>query len=1224
MEVKARHHSQNRVYREPFGAVACGQKVVIRLQTSATVEQCWLRIWETESEREKLIPMHIPNQSDFDPRTGTLNQGIFLKRGSNSTDSEDDWDSESSNILFEGEFNTPASPGLVWYYFVIKVEGQQFYYGNNEEQLGGIGQVKGEQPPSWQITVYNPMQIPEWYRRGIIYQIFVDRFYKGESAYSEQEYVKNNALVHMDWEDTPFYIKDEKGRVTHWDFFGGNLDGILQKLPYLQGLGVSILYLNPIFEAVSNHKYDTGDYHKIDPMFGNDEIFDRLVTRAKHYGISIILDGVFSHTGRDSLYFNRYGHYPEVGAYQSPDSPYYAWYRFKPGSHEYKSWWDIKDLPEVDEMNSSYRQFIYGTQESVIQKWMRKGVAGWRLDVADELPDEFIQELRQAVKTSNPEAVLIGEVWENASNKMSYGKLRQYFWGQELDGTMNYPFREIFLNFLLGEWDSFKAHRHVMSLYETYPRENFYALMNLMGSHDRIRILTVLGGAPSEGTLSDSERRTFRLSPSERQLALQRLKLFSLIQMMFPGVPSIYYGDEAGLEGYADPYNRGTFPWGKEDLDIENWFRRLIRWRKEYEVLQTGDFQSYYYGQDVYGLQRAGGGEAVTVLINRNPSVMQEVELNLDIQDRPLIIDLMSGEVLAKGDQEKLTVHIEPLSSRVFFAKKNFHRQTSPQLSRASGVLLHISSLPSPWGTGDLGNSSFRFVDFLSESHQRLWQVLPLNPVGPGNSPYQSDSVFAGNPMLISFDSLIREGILQAEMVRDAFAKNFSTNESPDLEALKPIQDQLLRNAFEAFTSLLEKQKASSVTAKPTSASTPVLTPTPTPTPTPISIPTYTYTYTHTHTTSTSSTSWPSEQTPYLTLENYEAFVRDNLDWLEDYALFRALKTHFRGVPWFDWNCEIALRIPEKLSEYAQKLVDEIEYNRFLQYTFYFQWQELKNYASRRDIKIIGDMPLYVASDSCDVWVNRRLFKLDKNGKPSKVAGVPPDYFSKTGQRWDNPVYEWGALAATQYSWWKKRIKQTLKLFDYTRVDHFRGLEAYWEIDAGEETAIKGCWLKGPGKRFLESLIEEFEELPLIAEDLGVITPEVDTLRQIFGFPGMKVLQFTPLSKGEIVKESQVIYYSGTHDNDTLLGWYTSKFSVEGVDETKSKLACRSLIEKLYLSEATWVILPLQDILGLGNEARMNVPGTVGDNWQWQVAQELLTDEVKEYLQVLTRSAHRD
>lgn len=1138
MEVKIRHHSQKRVFREPFGAVVCGQNVVIRLQISGemTIDQCYLRLWETGLEQEKLVAMEPLGNSEV----------------------------EQSSVWFEVKFNTPTSPGLVWYFFILKLGEQQFYYGNNEERLGGLGQLTEEQPPAWQITVYNPMLIPDWYQRGIIYQIFVDRFSKGKTAYPEA-YIKKNALVHLDWEDTPFYIKDEQGRVTHWDFFGGNLDGIIEKLPYLQELGISILYLNPIFEAASNHKYDTGDYLKIDPMYGNDEIFDRLVKRAKQYGITLLLDGVFSHTGSDSLYFNKKGHYPGVGAYQSPDSPYYSWYQFQPGSSEYKCWWNTEDLPEVDEMNFSYRQFLFGTEDSVIQKWMKKGVAGWRLDVADELPDAFIQELRQAVKRVNPDAVLIGEVWENASNKISYGVLRQYFWGQELDGTMNYPIRKSFLHFFRGEWEASEVHRQIMSLYETYPRENFYALMNLLGSHDRARVLTLLGDAPPEAELTDSERRTFRLSAEARQLAMRRLKLFCLLQMTFPGIPSVYYGDEAGMEGFADPYNRGTFPWGKEDQELENWFKRMIRWRKEYEVLQTGDFRSFYYGDDVYGFQRASGEESIWVLVNRNPTAMQEVELDLklgfELPSVPLVIDLMSSAVLALEAPEKLTVPINPLSARVLFAKKGLQNQITPQLSRACGVLLHISSLPSTWGRGDLGQSAFCFIDYLSSAHQSLWQILPLNPVGPGNSPYQSDSVFAGNPLLISFDSLIREGLLHAETVQEAITSDFSRD-----------KENLLRHAFETFRALLKKH---------------------------------------------------SERSPYLTLENYEMFLDENSDWIGDYGLFCALKKHFQGAPWFDWEIGISMRTPEKLEEYAQKLAEEIEFNRFVQYTFYTQWQELKEYATAKKVKIIGDMPLYVAADSCEVWVNRELFKLDEQGKPSWVAGVPPDYFSTTGQRWANPLYDWEVHATTQYNWWKKRIKQTQRLFDFTRIDHFRGLEAYWEIDAREETAIKGHWLKGPGKHFFENLIAEFGKLPLLAENLGLITPEVETLRQIFGFPGMNVLQFTPLAEVRDRVDNQFIYYSGTHDNDTLLGWYKSTLAMDSRTEEECRLACQKLIEDLYMSPAAWVILPLQDILGLDSEARMNVPGTVGTNWLWQVPQERLTDEVREYLQNLTDRAQR-
>lgn len=1150
MEVKVRHHSHERIFREPFGAVVCGQNVVLRLQISddLMIDQCSIRLWKTVSKQEELIAMY---------------------RLENAEGQKEVW--------FEGEFPAPPVPGLVWYYFILKSGEDQYYYGNNKEGLGGLGQMTEGEPLSYQITVYQPMQIPEWYRRGIIYQIFVDRFAKGKSAKSEM-YTKKKALLHLDWEDTPFYTKDERGRVTHWDFFGGDLDGIIERLPYLQELGISILYLNPIFEAASNHKYDTGDYLKIDSMYGDDETFERLVQAAKQHGISILLDGVFSHTGSDSRYFNKEGHYPGLGAYQSPDSPYYSWYRFKPGGSEYKCWWNTEDLPEVDEMNESYRQFIFGTEESVLKKWMTKGIAGWRLDVADELPDAFIRDFRKAMKAINPSAVLIGEVWENASNKVSYGELRQYFWGQELDATMNYPIRECLLHFLRGDLGASQVHRHVMSLYETYPRENFYALMNLLGSHDRARILTLLGDAPSEADLTDKQRRAFRLSAKARQLAVQKLKLFSLLQMTFPGVPSIYYGDEAGMEGYSDPYNRGTFPWGKEDQELVNWFKRMIRWRREYEVLQTGEFQSFNFGEDVYGFARTNPQESIWVLVNRNHTTVQEIELDLNPKTIPRVIDLLTGEILTPPDQDDWIIQINPLSARVFFIKKDEKTYFATQLTRASGVLLHISSLPSPWGIGDLGDSAFHFIDVLASAHQSLWQVLPLNPVGPGNSPYQSDSLFAGNPFLISFDPLIKEGLLPRDTIQKAVLENAIQIENEDLNAhifIKKNKERLLRKAFLAFRLQLTNHFGQST------------------------------------------------RSVYLTLDNYEKFISENSEWLADYCLFSALKELFNGTPWYDWERGISARVPKKLEEYTLKLAEEIDYYRFVQYTFYTQWQELKVYAASKRVKLIGDMPLYVAADSCEVWVNRELFKLDAQGKPRAVAGVPPDYFSLTGQRWDTPVYDWQAHEATHYHWWKRRIKQTLKLFDYTRIDHFRGFEAYWQIDAEEKTAINGHWQKGPGKRFFESLIEEFGPLPLLAEDLGMITPEVETLRRIFGFPGMKVIQFTPVSELKDRGDSQVIYYSGTHDNDTLLGWYKTTLANVSSTLEECRQACRDIIEELYKSTASWVILPLQDILGLDSDARMNVPGTVGNNWQWQVSQEFLSAKMMEYLRNLTDLTQR-
>ncbi|MDR3539395.1 MAG: bifunctional glycogen debranching protein GlgX/4-alpha-glucanotransferase [Desulfosporosinus sp.] len=1163
------HDSHDLFYREPFGAVTCGQRITFRLRTfsKVLVETCILRLWE--KDREITFAMH---------RTTENSQGS----GWNS-DSGSGPNSFEEMGLFEGDYVVPNSPGLIWYYFVLQVGAQTYYYGNNLKKLGGEGRLWEQEPPSYQITVYNQVEVPKWYKRGMMYQIFVDRFYNDHKKVFAS-YPRKNALLHANWSDQPIYIKDELGRVTDWDFFGGTLQGVIEKLPYFQELGISILYFNPIFEAPSNHKYDTADYHQIDPMYGDDVIFKRLIDTARQAGISIILDGVFSHTGSDSIYFNKYGNYPGVGAYQSVDSPYYHWYPCISKSHGYQCWWGVDSLPEVNEIDPSYQQFIYGSKESVVNKWLNMGVAGWRLDVADELPDEFIQGLRQAMKNTRPNAVLIGEVWEDASNKVSYGKQREYFLGNELDATMNYPFRDSFLRFLLGLSDSSSIHQEIMGLYENYPRENFYAAMNLIGSHDTARVLTVLGNAPSEQSLTKSEQRTYRLTPSARQLAVQRLKLLSLVQMTFPGVPCIYYGDEAGVEGYPDPYNRGTYPWGKEDKEITQWYKRILRLHAEFEVLKSGDFKSFFLEPNVYGFTRAGDDEEIITLINRHPEETKIVNLATKLQPFPFVIDLINGERLASDTLSAL--QIGALSGRALLRKKDLPNNL--QLDRSCGVLLHISSLPSSWGLGDLGKEAYEFVDFLASSGQSLWQVLPLNPAGIGDCPYQSESVFAGNPMFINIDHLISEGLLSLEETRqkNEQVRSLELRRSFLSLALKELKLDLLHDAYQQFITQLE------------------------------SIP--------------SGASGTTKST-YLSQENFLRFQTKNNEWLEDYVLFRAIKDHFESVPWYDWESELASRETDALAKYSILLREEIGFIQFLQYTFFYEWNQLKTYAKAKGVQLIGDIPHFVAADSCDVWVNRSLFALDVQGKPAKTAGVPPDYFSKTGQLWGNPTYNWDTLATTQYDWWKKRIKLGLELFDYIRLDHFRGFEAYWEVDAREETAENGRWLKGPGKRFFESLVQTFGKCPFIVEDLGFITIEVNNLKQIFGFPGTKVLQFTPLEEIALEHETNFVYYTGTHDNNTLLGWYEKNHLAEEGDQFNSQIdkktlntqTCRMLIEEVYKSQAGWVIIPMQDILGLGEKARMNVPGTINGNWQWQLDKNLVTEEIKIWLSTQAEKTKR-
>lgn len=634
--VKAFHNSHDIEYRQPFGAVPCGQRVVLRLRVlcKEVPKSSYIRLWE-----------------DNRPETRIYMDLVELSEG---------------NFIFQGEIMAPKVPGLLWYHFGIEWKDNIYYYGDNPNRSGGVGQLADYPPDSYQITVYDrEFSTPNWFKESIIYQIFVDRFYNG----NEEGLIyrcKDGYIVHTNWFDMPNHRPDiDTGEIMCNDFFGGNLLGIIHKLPYLKKLGVSVIYLCPIFEAFSNHKYDTGNYKRIDPMFGDNQIFRELCNKAKDMGIRIILDGVFSHTGSDSLYFNKKGRYDEIGAYNSSNSPYYRWYRFLEYPDKYDCWWGIDTLPNVDEMEPSFQKFIIDDRDSVSRYWLNMGSKGWRLDVADELPDAFLKKFRRVVKETDPDAVIIGEVWEDASNKMSYGIKREFIWGEELDGVMNYPLRDLILDFFLGNITAQRLNEGIMSLYENYPKEVFYTNMNLIGSHDVARAKTILSGAPPERGLSRDEQAAYTLTEKQETLGTQRVKLASLFQMTFPGVPCIYYGDEAGLTGYRDPFNRKTYPWGKEDRELLRWYRRIIGLRNSMDVLKTGDFKPVYYKGDVYGFMRQIQGgrdvfgqeredDSVYVFFNRSRSRGYDIFLDMRID---VVLPPLAGKVYRTKDD----LHLEEL-----------------------------------------------------------------------------------------------------------------------------------------------------------------------------------------------------------------------------------------------------------------------------------------------------------------------------------------------------------------------------------------------------------------------------------------------------------------------------------------------------------------------------------------------------------------------------------
>jgi 4-alpha-glucanotransferase len=470
---------------------------------------------------------------------------------------------------------------------------------------------------------------------------------------------------------------------------------------------------------------------------------------------------------------------------------------------------------------------------------------------------------------------------------------------------------------------------------------------------------------------------------------------------------------------------------------------------------------------------------------------------------------------------------------------------------RASGILFHPTSLPGPFGIGDLGPEAYAWVDFVRSSRTRLWQVLPLGPTGYGDSPYQCFSSFAGNPLLISPTRLVEHGFLTAGDTADP--PDFPTGKV-DYGWVIPWKFDLLDRAFDRFR----------------------------------------------------------ESPPPGRAGEFAAFEEEERFWLDDFGLFMAIKESRGGGPWTEWDRPLRTRDPEALAEAARALASDIERHKFRQYLFFLQWRELKAHADAAGIAVIGDIPIFVAPDSSDVWGNPDLFHLDGEGRPSVVAGVPPDYFSETGQLWGNPQYDWERHAATGYGWWIKRIAAVLEMVDIVRIDHFRAFADYWEIPAGSETAETGRWLEGPGAPFFEAVRAALGDLPIIAEDLGELSPKVPELRDRFDLPGMKILQFAfddDMTNDFLPHnyDKPCVAYTGTHDNDTTIGWWRQapeherSFAVDYLDLDPDGDIARQFIEAVWASPAMFAIAPLQDFLSLGPEARMNTPGTTGGSWQWRI-----------------------
>lgn len=514
-----------------------------------------------------------------------------------------------------------TTPGLYWYHFELDTPWGRSFVRN-------VGRGVGDFAPDasdFQQTVYDKnFKTPDWLKGGIIYQIFPDRFY---SSGTEKHGVRPSRVMRR-WGDEPFWREEQMNGIWNNDYFGGDLKGVEEKLLYLANLGVTCIYLNPIFEANSNHRYDTADYEKIDPLLGTEDDLKSLCKTAREqYGISIILDGVFSHTGCDSKYFNIYSNYDDVGAYNSKESPYYPWYKFINWPDEYHSWWGIKLLPEVIEETPEYREYICG-KNGILRKWLKCGISGWRLDVADELPDVFLDDLRRAVKDENSDAVIIGEVWEDATTKLAYGERRRYLLGEQLDSVMNYPFADAVLNFVkFANADAFID--SVMSIIEKYPPQVTNVLMNHIGTHDTERAITRLAGENCDGYGRNWQHEHNKLSDYDYYRGVSMMKIASLIQYTLPGVPSLYYGDEIGMQGMKDPFNRACMDWYEPNTELHRWYKRLGEIRRGCKAFERGSFVPVYCSYKTVAYLRSGDNNEVLVAVNLDENA---VDINVGNQ----------------------------------------------------------------------------------------------------------------------------------------------------------------------------------------------------------------------------------------------------------------------------------------------------------------------------------------------------------------------------------------------------------------------------------------------------------------------------------------------------------------------------------------------------------------------------------------------------------------
>lgn len=1157
------HDPIRRSDRFPFGAVPAGTEVCLALRVTASARPGFHEAWLEVS----------------DPMGDGDDHGAWRRLPMELTDGG-----------FTVAFGTAGEPRVVFYRFLLRTKsGFMAYAPCGDDGLFGSaypidGIVTGDDglplidPASglrgFQLTIYDPVfTVPSWFPGSTMYQIFPDRFARGEAGIRWEGIEAHQrrgwpVLVHEDWDEAPFWEEPYEPV----DFFGGTLAGIEEKLDYIASLGVDVIYLNPIWEARSDHRYDTGDYEEVDPVLGKWTDLDSLVEAARARGMRIVLDTVLSHTGAASKYFNADGSYDSLGAAQSPDSPYRSWYQFDPAivPTGYRCWWGDATLPEVEERDGSWQYEMLGVAQGamsednpgVLGRWVSHGIGGLRLDVADEIPDDVLELIRTSAKSADEQTVVIGEVWEDPTTKESYGSRRTYALGRSLDSVMNYPLRSALIRFANGLDDARQLRLALQSQASNYPQPFYESLMNLLSSHDVERIRSVLDLGYEIRGLDRRDQHDLVAGISDdadaHGAALQAM--LAAIVHTLPGVPCIYYGDERGMQGGRDPFDRASFPWSGDRADcgkdLTEAYRSLGALRRDSAALRTGDVAFYSHGRAIVAILRvavtADGVDMAICVVNRSDA---EMRLALDLVDPASgLSDEMVRVVRTIGgsrdDRGSVTLddgifvctvpplsatiyrnvdasmapafstseegcvpqaeaQTDPLSATEALASENLsERSLAKPLSDGVGIICHVTSLPGHDGTdgpiaGGTFAAAYRFVDLLAEHGIRYWQVLPLNPTDEHGSPYAGLSAFAGNTRLM------------------------------DGSAPEPAAADLDR------------------------------------------------------------------------------YIEANAEWLLPYATFTAIKRVVGEVPWQEWPAPYHDWAPELFDDpaLAPHIQEEIRH----QYEFDRQWSVLRDYANARGVSIIGDMPMYVSVDSADVWAHRDRFALDECGYAALEGGMPPDRFAADGQLWGCPTYDWDTLKAHGYDWWLARFERMFHWYDHVRLDHFLGFSAYYAIPAGA-SAHEGSWLDGPGKDLFDRAHDRFGELPVVAEDLGIVTPAVEELLEQTGIAGMAVIQFAdgdPLIHWE--PKPNKIRYASTHDTQTVLGWIKDRYWVDGDEALNLVERVEDVLASARPADGSpdIVMYGLQDMLRLGDDARMNVPGTVGANWAWRASEEaLFSDEI--------------